>query len=343
MRTATGYALLQPGGELQPWTFERRELRPDDVAVRVTYCGVCHSDLHMLDGAAANGVPLVPGHEFVGEVADVGAAVTRFRVGQQVAVGNIVDSCGECPACLAQEEPACEKFPTLTYGGVDSRDGSPTYGAYSSEYVATEKFVYALPDGLEPAAAAPLMCAGVTTWDPLRRWQVGPGSTVGVVGLGGLGHLGVKFAKALGADVAVFTTSAAKGQAALELGADEVVLSAEPGALDAQARRFDFILSTVPAKHDPSPYLRALRMGGVLCMLGLPDRYEPQALSLLGRVLTASGSAGTRSTREMLEFCGERGLGADVEVLPLADVAVALDRLARNDVRYRFVLDVGRH
>lgn len=342
MRRVTGYALQEPGGQLEPWDFERRDLRPDDVAVRVTYCGVCHTDLHALEGAVAQDVPLVPGHEFVGEVAAVGAGVTRFRVGDAVAVGNIVDSCGVCAACLAHEEPYCEQYPTTTYGRTDRRDGRPQHGAYSSEYVAYEKFVYALPDDLDPAGAAPLMCAGVTTWVPLREWQVGPGSTVGVVGLGGLGHLAVKFAKALGAHVTVFTTSAGKSAAALELGADDVVLSTDDEAVAAQLGRFDFILDTASAKHDPSPYLRTLRIGGTLCMLGLPETYEPEAMALIGRRnLTVSGSGGTQRTREMLEFCAEHGITADVEVLPLAEVGTALERLGRNDVRYRFVLDVA--
>lgn len=342
MRAVTGYGVQEPGGQLRPWTFKRRDLRSDDVAVRVTYCGVCHSDLHAVEGARSGDVPLVPGHEFVGEVAAVGADVRRFQVGDSVAVGNIVDSCGVCAACLDGQENCCAAFPTTTYGGTDRRDGRPQHGAYSSEYVATEKFVYSLPDGLDPAGAAPLMCAGVTTWEPLRHWQVGPGNTVGVVGLGGLGHLAVKFAKALGAQVAVFTTSDTKAQAALDLGADDVVLSRDPEAMAAQTGRYDFILDTASAQHDPSPYLRALRMDGTLCMLGLPDRYEPEAMALLGRKnLSASGSGGTRSTREMLAFCAERGITADVEVLPLAEVGTALERLGRADVRYRFVLDVA--
>ena len=342
MRTANGYALLEPHGQLQPYTFERRDLRPDDVAVLVTYCGVCHSDLHALESAGPGTPSMVPGHEFVGLVAEVGSAVTRFNPGDPVAVGNIVDSCGECDACLDEQENLCATIPTLTYGGIDRRDGRPTLGAYSDEYVVTEKFVYGLPDGLDPARAAPLMCAGVTTWEPLRHWNIGPHSAVGIVGLGGLGHLAVKFAKALGAQVTVFTTSPGKSQAAKDLGADRAVLSTDDAAMAAEIGRHDFILDTASAQHDPSPYLRALRMDGTLCMLGLPDRYEPDAFSLLGRKnLTASGSAGTRSTREMLEFCAKHQVEADVEVLPIAQVNTALSRLARNDVRYRFVLEVA--
>ena len=340
MRSVTGYGADGPGAPLRPVEFERRDLRPDDVAVRVRYCGVCHTDLHALEAPPPGHLPLVPGHEFVGEVTAVGPEVTGFAVGDAVAVGNIVDSCGVCPPCRAGREVFCEAGVTSTYLGNDRIDGTVTRGAYSTEYVANERFVYPLPDGLDPAAVAPLMCAGVTTWDPLRRHGVGPGDTVGIVGLGGLGHLGVKFAKALGARVAVFTTSPGKEKDALALGADEVVVSSDDAAMAAQAGRFDFVLDTASGKHDVSPYLRLLRLDGTLCMLGLPERYEPEAMALLGRTMTTSGSAGTVSTREMLAFCAEHGLVADVEVLPFAEVNTALERLARNDVRWRFVLEV---
>ena len=340
MRSATGYGADGPGAPLRPVQFERRDLRPDDVAVRVRYCGVCHSDLHALEAPPPGHLPLVPGHEFVGEVTAVGPEVTGFAVGDAVAVGNIVDSCGVCPPCRAGREVFCEAGVTTTYLGNDRVDGTVTRGAYSTEYVANERFVYPLPDGLDPAAVAPLMCAGVTTWDPLRRYGIGPGDTVGIVGLGGLGHLGVKFAKALGARVAVFTTSPGKEKDALALGADEVVVSSDADEMTAQAGRFDFVLDTASGKHDVSPYLRVLRLDGTLCMLGLPERYEPEAMALLGRTMTTSGSAGTVSTREMLAFCAEHGLVADVEVLPFAEVNTALERLARNDVKWRLVLEI---
>lgn len=340
MRTVHGYALLRAGAEVEPWTFERRDLRPDDVAVRVAFCGVCHSDLHALAGGTD--LPLVPGHEFVGEVVEVGRAVERFTPGEQVAVGNIVGSCRTCEQCSMGRENLCEQILTLTYGGADRLDGRRQYGAWSSHYVAAEHFVYSLPQGLDPAAAAPLMCAGVTTWEPLRSWDVGPQSRVGVVGLGGLGHLAVKFAAALGAHVTVFTTSPDKVSRAVDLGAADVVVSSDPDAMAATAGRLDFVLDTVSVEHDPSPYLRCLRMGGTVCMLGLPDRYQVDPLTLLGgRNLSASGSAGTRRTREMLDFCAALDITADVEVLPSRQVRTALDRLARNDVRYRFVLDMS--
>ncbi|WP_222192872.1 NAD(P)-dependent alcohol dehydrogenase [Modestobacter italicus] len=341
MRAVTGYATTGPHGPLRPIQFTRRALRPDDVAVRVTHVGVCHSDLHAVEGIAPGAPRLVPGHEFVGEVTEVGAEVTRFQVGDAVAVGNIVDSCGECENCLAHREPYCREFPTLTYGGVDRRDGTPTQGAYSTGYVVRDAFVHDLPAGLDPAATAPLMCAGVTTWSPLSRAGVGPGTQVGVVGLGGLGHLAVKFAVALGARVTVFTTSAAKADDARALGAHDVVLSTDPGAMAAVAGRLDFVLDTASGAHDLAPYLAALRIDGTLCVLGLPEQYVVSPMSLLGRSLTVSGSGGTAETQEMLDFCGAHGLTADVEVLPIDEVNTAFERLARNDVRYRFVLAVA--
>ncbi|MFI5932191.1 NAD(P)-dependent alcohol dehydrogenase [Actinoplanes sp. NPDC051494] len=341
MRQTSGYALLEPGQELRPWQFERRDLRPDDIAVTVTHCGLCHSDIHAVDGASGL---LVPGHEFVGTVAEVGAAVTRFAVGDSVAVGNIVDSCGVCDYCKAGQQNYCSEFPVTTYGGSDYHDGTTTRGAYSREYVLREDFAYHLPAGLDPAGAAPLMCAGATVWEPLVRWDVGPGTLVGVVGLGGLGHLAVKFAKALGARVAVFTTTAAKEQAALELGADEVIVSRDEAAMTAQNGRFAFILDTASGAHDPAPYLRALALDGTLCVLGIPQKWTVDPMSLLiGRKsFAASGSAGLPQTQRMLDFCAEHGITADVEVVGLSEVNAAMDRLRRNDVRYRFVLDVTR-
>ncbi|MET0424078.1 MAG: NAD(P)-dependent alcohol dehydrogenase [Actinoplanes sp.] len=339
MRQTSGYALHRAGEPLRPLPFERRDLRADDIAVTVSYCGLCHSDLHSIDA----GTPLlVPGHEFVGVVAEVGPAVTRFAVGDPVAVGNIVDSCGQCEYCRAGQENYCKEFPTTTYGGIDRHDGTVTKGAYSREYVVRESFAYHLPAALDPAAAAPLMCAGVTVWEPLRRWNVGPGQLVGVVGLGGLGHLAVKLAKALGARVAVFTTSRGKEADARKLGADEVIISTDADAMDAQRGRFSFLLDTVSAEHDPNPYLRALALDGTLCVLGIPSSWTVDPMSLLvGRKSFASaGSAGTVGTQAMLDFCAEHGIVADVEVVPIAEVNAAMERLRANDVRYRFVLEI---
>lgn len=340
MRTTSAYSASAPKSRLTLARISRRDLRPDDVAISVTYCGVCHSDLAEIENGHT--FPLVPGHEFTGVVTAVGSSVSRFLVGDAVAVGNIVDSCGICPMCLAGQENYCTAFPTLTYGGTDRHDGSTTMGAYSGEYIASERFVYSLPENLDPAGTAPLMCAGVTVWEPLKRWEAGPGRTIGIVGLGGLGHLAVKFARALGAHVLVFTTSPAKGVDAKALGADEVVVSSDAAAMQAQAGRLDFILDTASAPHDLTPYLRTLGLDGTLCSVGALGsmEFDPLALLVGRKSLASAGSAGRRGTQAMLDFCAEHNITADIEILPAGDVNEALGRLKRNDVRYRFVLDM---
>lgn len=344
MREVSGWAALAPGAGLERWVFERRELRRTDVAVRVRYCGVCASDLAAVRGGDPGGFPLVPGHEIVGEVAEVGSGVSRFAVGDRVAVGNIVDSCRRCAACRAGRENWCEEGVTLTYGGADRVDGSPTRGGFSSEYVADEHFVHALPDGLDPAGAAPLMCAGVTTWVPLRRWGAGPGRTVGVVGMGGLGHVALKLARALGAETVQFTSSPAKVAEARRLGADDAVLASDGRRMAAQAGRCDLIIDTVGAPHALEPYLAALAVDGTLCMVGIPGgdlRVDPMSLIVGAKNLAGAGSGGVRETREMLDFCARHGIVAETEVVPAREADAALERLARNDVRYRFVLDMA--
>ena len=334
-----------PGEALERVTFQRRELRPDDVAVRISFCGVCHSDLHALHATAAQGgtFPLMPGHEFVGEVTGIGAEVCDFAVGDSVAVGNIVDSCGACTMCCAGQENYCVDFPTLTYGGRDRHDGSVTMGGYSTDYVVRDRFVYHRPPQLDPAAVAPLMCAGITVWEPLRRWEAGPGKRVGVVGLGGLGHLAVKFAHALGAEVTVFTTSAGKIRQATALGADNVVLSTDRDAMADQANRLDLIIDTAATAHDLAPYLRCVALDGTLCSLGHlgPVTVETTSLLIGRKSLASAGSGGRARTQEVLDFCGRHGITADVEVLPATQVQTALDRLSHNDVRYRFSLDMS--
>jgi alcohol dehydrogenase (NADP+) len=340
-RTTTGWAAMAAGEPLQPWTFERRDLRPDDVAVRVSHVGVCFTDLE-LTRAAGSTYPLVPGHEMVGTVAAVGDAVTEHAVGDAVAIGNVVDSCGVCGPCTSGDEMFCAEFPTLTYGGRDRVDGTLTQGGYAEEIVARETFVHPLPSSLDPAAAAPLLCAGITTWVPLRTWEVGPGQTVGVVGIGGIGHLSVKLAKAMGAEVVAFTTSAGKAESALALGADEVVVSTDEDAMAAQRDRFDLIVDTVPRTHDLTAYLTALRYDRTFVSLGIQEQmpFDPAALRFGRKRLSAAGSGGLAATREMLAFCAEHDVTADVEVLPVASVNDALARLERNDVRYRFVLSL---
>ena len=340
-RATSGFAALERGGPIVPFQFERRALRPHDVVLRITHCGVCHSDLHSI-GKWGQEFPLVPGHEIVGEVIEVGSAVTRFTVGQTALIGTIVDSCRECEACLDEDETYCHAYPTTTFDGVDRVDQTRTRGGYSSQYVADERFVYALPEGLDPAGAAPLVCAGITTYSPLVNWKVGPGMTVGVVGIGGLGHLGVKFARALGAHVVAFTTSPAKVEPTLALGAHEVVVSTDAAQMQAQARRFDFILDTVAVPYPMDPMIYALKRNGTICSVGIPDRHDftPMALTMGRRRLASSGAGGTRETQEMLDFCAKHGIVADYELIAPNQIASAFERLQRGDVRYRFVLDL---
>ena len=336
-------ALLVPhaGHPLTATTIERRALRDHDVDVRVLYCGICHTDLHAI-GDEGGSFPLVPGHEFVGDVVAVGRSVADFAPGDRVAVGNIVDSCGTCAMCLADQENYCKEFPTLTYGGTDRVDGSTTLGGFSSEYVVRDRFVYHRPAGLDAAAVAPLMCAGITVWEPLRAWGAGPGTSVGVVGLGGLGHLAVKLAHAMGARVTVFTRTADKADDARALGADEVVLSTDDAAMAAVADSLDLVIDTVSAPHAVEPYLGTVAVDGTLCSLGHlgPVTVETMALLLGRKRLSSTGSGGVRHTQELLDFCGQHGIVADVEVLPSREIGTALARLADNDVRYRFVLDM---
>jgi uncharacterized zinc-type alcohol dehydrogenase-like protein len=323
---------------------DRRDLRPHDVDVRVDFCGVCHSDLHALDDAAVRGgEAVVPGHEFVGEVVAVGSAVTDFRPGDPVAVGNIVDSCGACRMCRQGQENFCTEFPTLTYGGVDRVDGSTTAGAWSRRYVVRDDFTYHRPGGLDPAAVAPLLCAGISVWEPLRVAGVGPGTRLGVVGLGGLGHLAVRLGRALGAEVTVFTTSARKTDDALRLGASQVVVSSDDAAVSAVRGTLDVIVDTVSADHDVRPSLSALDLDGTLFVVGwLGEVSVPVTDLLVGRKrLASAGSGGRRWTQDLLDFCGEHGVVADVEVVPTSQVDTALRRLRENDVRYRFVLDLA--
>lgn len=340
-RPAHGFAAMAKGGGIVPFDFERRATRPDDVAVRILYCGVCHTDIHSVQ-KWGNEFPLVPGHEIVGEVTEVGANVTRFSAGDKVLIGTIVDSCRECEMCRREMESYCRAFPTLTYDGVDRVDGTRTRGGYSDLYVADQRFVYHLPEGMDPAASAPLLCAGITTYSPLRNWNVGPGTTVGIVGIGGLGHLAIKFARAMGAHVVAFTTSAAKVDEAMALGAHEVVLSRDEEQMKAQAFRFDFILDTVSTTYAMDPYLLALNFDGTLCSLGIPDTFDftPVLLTMGRRRITSSGVGGTRETAEMLEFCAEHGIVADIEVIAPAQINEAFARLEKGDVRYRFVMDM---
>ncbi|WBQ03168.1 NAD(P)-dependent alcohol dehydrogenase [Kribbella sp. CA-293567] len=342
MRSTLGWKADGTTGRVRKTSFERRELRPDDLAVRIDFCGVCHTDLHSLghhDGAAR----LVPGHEFTGVVTEVGAEVNDFSPGDAVAVGNIVDSCGVCPMCRAGQENFCHEFPTLTYGGTDRHDGSTTLGGYAREYVVRDRFAYHLPAGLGPAGAAPLLCAGITVWEPLRALGVGPGSRVAVAGLGGLGHLAVKLSVALGATTSVISRTADKAEDARRLGASQLLLSTDAEQLAEARDTFDVVIDTIAAPHDLSPYLRLVAMDGTLTQVGDLGTITVEVMDLLvGRKkLSSSGSGGRPATAELLEFCATHGVTADVEVLPSGEINEALERLRRNDVRYRFVLDLA--
>ncbi|MFI0420831.1 NAD(P)-dependent alcohol dehydrogenase [Spongiactinospora sp. 9N601] len=343
MRTTAGWRATGPMA-LRRTSLKRRELRPDDIAVQVDYCGVCHTDLQALhDHDPHARAPLVPGHEFTGVVTATGPEVSVFSVGDRVAVGNIVDSCGACAMCAAGQENFCHSFPTLTYGGIDRQDGSTTLGGYSREYVVRDAFAYPLPSGLDPAAAAPLLCAGVTVWEPLRSLGVGPGSRVAVAGLGGLGHLAVKMAVALGATTTVISRTRDKHRDAHRLGAHDLIDSTDSQRMAAARDTFDVIIDTISAPHDLAPYLKSVAMDGTLSLLGYLGPLTIEVMDLLvGRKrLSSAGSAGHPATAEMLRFCADNGIAADVEVLPSAQVHTALDRLRRNDVRYRFVLDMS--
>ncbi|SCD26762.1 uncharacterized zinc-type alcohol dehydrogenase-like protein [Streptomyces sp. BpilaLS-43] len=344
MRTTVGWQATGSGRALRRAPLRRRDLRADDVAVRVDYCGVCHTDLHAVesrDGAADE--PLVPGHEFTGVVTATGSEVTRFTAGDPVAVGNIVDSCGTCAMCRAGQENFCHSFPTLTYGGTDRHDGTPTQGAFSREYVVRDRFAYRLPEGLDPAAAAPLLCAGVTVWEPLRALGVGPGTRVAVAGLGGLGHLAVKLAVALGARTTVLSRSPGKAEDARRLGAHGFVVSSDPGRMAEARGRFDVLIDTISAPHDLGPYLSLVAMDGTLSLLGHLGPVTVEALDLLvGRKkLSSAGSGGSPATAALLDFCAEHGITADIELLPSARVNDALDGLRRNEAHYRYVLDLS--
>ncbi|MBS0475579.1 MAG: NAD(P)-dependent alcohol dehydrogenase [Proteobacteria bacterium] len=330
---------------LEPLTIERRDLRDEDVAIDIAYCGVCHSDLHVArNDWGRSTYPFVPGHEITGTVRAVGKGVTRFKPGDRVAIGTVVDSCRKCDSCDDGEENYCREGVTGTYNAKDRIDGSPTYGGYSASIVVAEPYVLRLPDSLDMAAAAPLLCAGITTYSPLRNWKVGPGSRVGVIGLGGLGHMGVKFAKALGAEVTMITTSPSKGADATRLGADHVLLSTDRAAMKAATRSFDFLLDTIPVQHDVTPYLMLLDRKGTLCLVGMIDMMAPFHSGLLlggQKAVAGSGVGGIAQTQEMLDFCAEHGVLPEVEMIRMGEINQAFERMEKADVKYRFVIDMA--
>lgn len=344
--TVIGFAARSATDPLQPFSFEQRAPRPDDVVIDILYCGVCHTDLHLArNHGGFTSYPIVPGHEIIGRVREVGAGVSRFKGGDMVGVGCMVDSCQHCKPCLKGWEQNCLEGPTFTYNSKDRHDGSLTYGGYSQSIVVTEKFVLALPEGIDPAGAAPLLCAGITTWSPLHRWKVGKDSKVAVIGLGGLGHMALKLAKALGADVTLFTRSGGKEEDAFRLGADHVVLSSDPDQMRAVAGRFDVIIDTVPYDHDVNPYLPTLSLEGVLVLVGYmaPLGTPVNAGALVGgrKAITGSFIGGVPETQEMLDFCGEHGIVSEIEIIPVQNINEAYERMLRSDVKYRFVIDMA--
>ena len=342
--TAT-WAATAPESGLAPLSIDRRALRAEDVAIDIAFCGVCHSDLH----AARNDwgrttYPFVPGHEIVGTVSAVGAGVTKFAIGDRVAIGTIVDSCRHCDACEDHEEQYCREGMTGTYNGKDRVDGTTTYGGYSKSIVVAEPYVLHVPDGLDMARTAPLLCAGITTYSPLKNWNVGPGSRVGVIGLGGLGHMGVKFAKAMGAEVTIITTSPEKGADAQKLGADNVLVSTDKAAMKAATRSFDFLLDTIPVAHEMLPYLQLLDRKGTLCIVGAIDMlptFHTGILLMKQAAVSGSGVGGIAQTQEMLDLCAEKGILAECEVIAMDDINAAFERMEKGDVKYRFVIDMA--
>ncbi len=344
MTPALGYAGASPISRLAPLNFERRDPKATDVVIEILFCGVCHSDLHTVRNEWGGCTyPCIPGHEIVGRVTQVGSGVTKFKVGDLAAVGCMVDSCHDCPACKEDLEQFCQNGATFTYNSPDKHTHGATYGGYSDSIVVDESFTLKVPGNLDLAATAPLLCAGITTYSPIKRWGIKPGDKVGVVGLGGLGHMALKFAHALGAKVVLFTTSPGKTEDAKRLGAGEVIISKNIDEMNAHAGTFDFIIDAVSADHDINIYLNLLKRDGTLTLVGAPEKPLPvSSFSLIfGRkILTGSLIGGIAETQEMLDFCGEHNIVSEIEMIDIQDINEAYDRLLKSDVKYRFVIDM---
>jgi len=346
--TAKAYAAQSASSGLTAFTIRRRAVRAQDVQIEILFCGVCHSDLHQVrnewQGVMPTVYPCVPGHEIVGRVVKAGSAVKKFKEGDIAGVGCMVDSDRTCPACQSGEEQFCDGPATFTYNSPDKILGGVTYGGYSQSIVVDEAFALRVPGKLSLAGAAPLLCAGITTYSPMRHWNVRKGQKVGVVGLGGLGHMGLKFAKAFGAHVVLFTTSARKTADAVRLGADEVVVSTDAAQMQKHAGSFDFILDTASAQHDLNAYLQLVKLNGTMTLVGAPEKPTPiSAFALLFRRRQLAGSiiGGIRETQEMLDFCADHGLASDIEMIPIQQINQAYERLLKGDVKYRFVIDMA--
>ena len=345
MKNIKAYGTKAANALLVSLNINRRDVRPTDVEIEILFCGVCHSDLHTArNDWGGTAYPVVPGHEIIGRVIQVGSAVSRFKVGDNVGVGCMVDSCQHCASCEKGDEQYCENGATFTYNSIDPHDKTPTYGGYSEKIVVSEKFVLKIPDGLDLKGAAPLLCAGITTWSPLRHWKAGKGSKVAVIGLGGLGHMALKLAKAMGADVALFTRSTNKVQDARRLGADKIVLSTDAAQMASVKGQFDLIIDTVPNVHDVNPYIPTLAINGTLVLVGYLGGLDPflnTVPMILGRKSVAgSVIGGIPATQEMLDFCGRHGITSDIEVIKIQDINNAYERMLKSDVKYRFVIDM---
>jgi len=344
MSTAKAYAATSATSPLTPFQIERRAVGPQDVQIEIAYCGICHSDIHQVrDEWGRSLYPMVPGHEIVGRVTAVGSQVKAFQVGDLAGVGCMVNSCRTCPSCQRHLEQFCEKGASWSYNSTEMDRRTPTFGGYSSSIVVDEGFTLRISPKLDLAAAAPLLCAGITTYSPLRKWNVKPGDRVGVVGLGGLGHMAVKLAAAMGAEVTMLSTSPSKEADARQLGAQHFGLTSDPATFKRLAGRFDLLIDTISAPHDYNKYLGLLRIEGAMVLLGVPPEPTPvAAIALIGgrRILTGSLIGGIQETQEMLDFCAENGIVSDIELIPVQRVNEAYERMLKNDVRYRFVLDM---
>jgi uncharacterized zinc-type alcohol dehydrogenase-like protein len=345
MIAAKGYAAQSPEANLAPWNFERREVGPHDVQFEILFCGVCHSDLHQIRNDWFPGIfPMVPGHEIVGRVTQVGDHVKNFKVGDLAGTGCMVDSCQVCENCKNDLEQYCLEGSTMTYNGLERDGKTPTYGGYSNTIVVREEFVLHVSDKLNLAAVAPLLCAGITTYSPLKHWKVGKGHKLAVLGLGGLGHMAVKFGVAFGAEVTVLSTSPSKEEDAKKLGAHKFVVTSDEAQVNAARGTFDFILDTVSAEHDFNMYLSLLRTNGTMICVGAPSKpAEIAAFSLLGgrKSVAGSGIGGIAETQEMLDFCSENNIVSEIELIDMKDIDAAYARMVKGDVRYRFVIDMA--
>lgn len=346
MFVCTGYGTQSPTAPLEPLTFNRRDVGENDVEIDILYCGVCHSDLHFArDEWHFTKYPAVPGHEIVGRIKRVGAGVRKYKAGDLVGVGCLVDSCRTCPSCQEGLEQYCDAgMAGGTYGGIERQTGEPTKGGYSEKIVVDENYVLRIPDNLDPAAAAPLLCAGITLYSPLRHWQAGPGKKVGIIGLGGLGHMGVKLAHAMGAHTVLFTTSPGKVEDGRKLGADEVIISKNAADMALHNNSFDLIIDAVSASHDLEPYFALLKREGTMVQVGAPEHPLPiNVFPLLLKRRNFSGSliGGIRETQEMLDFCGQHNITAEIELISMNYINEAYERMLKSDVKYRFCIDMN--